>query len=185
MRLFIAIRPDRPVKKALLGVQDAWRRQGVRGNYTPPENLHLTLAFIGEYSDPDAVLAAMEELRFSPIPLRLDRLGAFDALWWAGFAEGEELDTLVRQLRRALAEAAIPFDRKRFLPHITLLRKPVCPQGAALRAVQVPPAQMRAERLSLMLSTRGKNGMIYTELGAVAADAAANAPRHSERTETP
>ena len=121
MRLFIAIPMDRPMQKALLSVQDAFRREGVRGNYAPPENLHLTLAFIGEYGDPDAVLAAMEGLSFSPIPLRLDRLGAFDSLWWAGLSESPALDALVRQLRRALAAAGIPFDRKKFLPHITLL----------------------------------------------------------------
>ena len=170
MRLFIAIAPDRPMRNALVSVQDALRRQGVRGNYTPPENLHLTLAFIGEYGDPDAVLAAMESLSFAPIPLRLDRLGAFDALWWAGLAESGELDALVRQLRRALAETGIPFDRKKFRPHITLLRKPVLPRRVDLAAFPVPQAEMRAARLSLMLSTRGKNGMIYTELGAVTAE---------------
>ena len=169
MRLFIAIAPDAPMKDALVSVQDALRRQGVRGNYTPPENLHLTLAFIGEYGDPDAVLAALETLSFTPFPLRLDRLGAFDALWWAGLAENEALDALVQQLRHALAEAGIPFDRKSFKAHITLLRKPVFPRGRAPVAPAVPRAEMRAERVSLMLSTRGKSGMIYTELGAVTA----------------
>ena len=169
MRLFIAVPMDRPMRKALLSVQDAFRREGVRGNYTPPENLHLTLAFIGEYGDPDAVLAAMEGLSFSPIPLRLDRLGAFDSLWWAGLSESTALDALVRQLRRALADAGIPFDRKKFLPHITLLRKPVLPRRFDPGSLPLPAAAMRAERLSLMLSTRGKAGMIYPELGAVTA----------------
>ena len=169
MRLFLAIRPDRPMEKALLAAQDAFRRQGVRGNYTPPENLHLTLAFIGEYGDAGTVLAALEGLSFAPVPLRLDRLGAFDSLWWAGLAGSEALDALVRQLRHALAEAGIPFDRKKFLPHITLLRKPVLPRSCDLGSGPLPRAEMRAERISLMLSTRGKNGMIYTELGSVAA----------------
>ena len=169
MRLFIAMPLDRPMKNALLSVQDTFRRQGVRGNYTTPENLHLTLAFIGEYSDPDTVLAAMETLSFAPVPLQLDRLGAFDTLWWAGLEENPALDTLVRQLRRALAEAGIPFDRKKFLPHITLLRKPVFGRAFDPGALPVPRAEMRAARVSLMLSTRGKNGMLYTELGAVTA----------------
>ena len=59
MRLFIALALGRDQIEAAKDVQAAFRRAGVRGNYTPEENLHLTLAFIGEYSDPDAVLEAM------------------------------------------------------------------------------------------------------------------------------
>ena len=66
MRLFIAIQPDRQMKDALRAVQNELRRRGVEGNYTRAENLHLTLAFIGEYPDPDAVLEAMGKLKFEP-----------------------------------------------------------------------------------------------------------------------
>ena len=55
MRLFIAIRLSDDMRRALLAAQDALRKRGVRGNYTKPENLHLTLAFIGEYPDADGV----------------------------------------------------------------------------------------------------------------------------------
>ena len=184
MRLFIAIAPDRAMRDALISVQDALRVQGVRGSYAPPENLHLTLAFIGEFGDPDAVLAAMETLAFAPFSLRLDRLGAFDEVWWAGLEQSEALDALVRQLRHALAEAGIPFDRKSFRAHITLLRRPVFPRDRRPAAPPVPRAEMRVQRVSLMLSTRGKHGMIYTELGAVAARPEAISGSGRERTES-
>ena len=169
MRLFVAIPLDSGMKKSLRGIQDELRRRGVRGRYTAPENLHLTLAFIGEYPDPDAVLEAMTALRFPPVKLRLSGLGSFGSLWWAGLAEDERLSALVRQLRHALADRAIPFDRKRFLPHITLLRQAAWRGDPELGTVPVPPAEMTAERVSLMLSTRGRSGMLYTELGAVRA----------------
>ena len=51
MRLFIAIQLDERVKNALEHMQTALRKQRVAGNYTRAENLHLTLAFIGEYTD--------------------------------------------------------------------------------------------------------------------------------------
>lgn len=45
-------------------------------------NLHLTLAFIGEYNDPDHVLDAMEQVQFAPFLLRISgyigNYGAFD-----------------------------------------------------------------------------------------------------------
>ena len=47
MRLFLAVNFDRPMKDALVGIQNEWYDHGVRGSYTSEENLHLTLAFIG------------------------------------------------------------------------------------------------------------------------------------------
>ena len=68
MRLFIAIRMDETMREALLGMQAALRRQRVGGTYTKPENLHLTLAFIGEYADPERVLEVMETAPPAPMP---------------------------------------------------------------------------------------------------------------------
>ena len=160
MRLFIAIQLDDAMRGALIDMQREMRRQNVQGNYAPPENLHLTLAFIGDYPDPEAVLEVLPD--FAPIELRLSGVGAFGDLWWAGLARSDALDDYVRRLRRALADAAIPFDRKRFSPHITLVRR------AAGRPTLAPPAAaMTARRVSLMRSDRSKAGMIYTELGGV------------------
>ncbi|MBR2778747.1 MAG: RNA 2',3'-cyclic phosphodiesterase [Firmicutes bacterium] len=186
MRLFIAIQLDDSMKEALAAVQNEFRAQGIRGNYTPVENMHLTLAFIGEYSDPGEVLEVMEEADFAPFRLEYSGIGSFDALWWAGIRENEPLKMLVRKLRHALAEAGIPYDRKKFRPHITLIRKPVIrgrhgSAAAGLTDFQwADPAQfagqasspvsMPVRRISLMLSTRGKHGMIYTELGSVEAN---------------
>ena len=142
MRLFLAILPDPDMRDALCAVQHELRRRGVEGNFTRPENLHLTLAFIGDYPDPDAVLEALSELRFEPFSLALDGLGAFGELWWAGLRGNEALDALVRRLRRALAEAGIPFDRKRFSAHITLARQMDCDLRALAGLVRKIGAKM-------------------------------------------
>jgi 2'-5' RNA ligase len=76
---------------------------------------------------------------------------------------------VARRVRRALAEAGIPFDRKRFVPHITVLRRAELGR-CGLPALTVPSARMTVRRISLMRSDRGKSGMIYTELGAVEAE---------------
>ena len=76
------------------------------------------------------------------------------------------LAAVARRVRRALAENGIPFDRKRFSPHITLIRK----AAKAAAGVSVPPAEMTVGALSLMRSDRGRNGMLYTELGTVEAE---------------
>ncbi len=165
MRLFIAALLEDGVKDALAEMQASLRAQRVGGNYTKTENLHLTLAFIGEYGDPDRVLDVMRTVPAAPFRIRLEGFGCFGDLYWCGLGGADALTAYVRRLRRALAEAGIPFDRKRFSPHITLLRRA---SFSRLPAVSVPDAAMEVRRISLMRSDRGGSGMIYTELGAVA-----------------
>ncbi len=167
MRLFLAILLSDEMKDALIHTQNRWYDAGVRGNYTAEENLHLTLAFIGEYPDAEPVLEALSEVSFAPFSLCLEGVGCFGDLWWAGMKESPALDAVVRRIRRALSEHDIPFDRKRFRAHITLIRK----ASGALPAACTEPAAMRVERLSLMRSDRGRNGMIYTEIGTREAEA--------------
>ena len=68
MRLFLAIQLSPAVREALLTAQDALRRQG-RGSFPPPENLHLTLAFLGEAEDPTRARAALSEVSCRPFSL--------------------------------------------------------------------------------------------------------------------
>ena len=166
MSLFVSINLEGAVKDALVSVQEAMRRQGVRGNFTRPENLHLTLAFIGEYRDPDGVKEVVDSIAVTPFAIRLDGMGAFRDLWWAGIEKNGRLEAVVRVLRRRLAEAGIPFDRKGFSPHITLVRKPesVLPPGPGAYAALLQGRSMTVDHISLMRSDRGKRGMVYTEI---------------------
>ena len=167
MRLFIAIQFSEEIVNALLGVQSEMKALDVRGRYSPQENLHLTLAFIGEYGNPDAVMDALNAVPFEPFPLRLDRLGNFGDLYWAGIADNPQLSAFVKRLRRALADRNIPFDRKRFSPHITLVRKAEYYGETPLPPVHAPEGEMEVNGVVLMRSDRGKHGMIYTEVGRI------------------
>ena len=103
MRLFIAIQLDDTIKNALTGIQAALRAARVSGNYTKIENLHLTLAFIGEYGDPDRVLDAMRTVPFTPIPIQLEGFGSFGDLYWCGLARrtrgGQAYERQIHRLR--------------------------------------------------------------------------------------
>ncbi len=165
MRLFIAIRLNEEMINGLMSVQSAFRQRHIGGHYTPSENLHVTLAFIGEYSDPEPVLNAMQTVPFRPFTITLDGFGNFNDLLWCGIGHPEELTACVKRLRRALAEEGIPFDRKTFAPHITLLRKASFDRSKGLPGITVPNVSMEVRSISLMRSDRGKHGMIYTEIG--------------------
>ena len=170
MRLFIAIQFTPEIKKELTRFQNDLKRNGLTGRFVPVENLHLTLAFIGEYPNPDDVLDVLEQVPFTAFDLSLSSAGQFGDLYWCGIDNAIGLEAYVRRLRRALAESGIPFDKKKFSPHITLVRRGQLLREDAIAITKAPEGAMHASRVSLMRSDRGKAGMIYTEVGAVEAE---------------
>ena len=165
MRLFIAIRLSDAMKDALTAAQDEMYAHGVQGNFTTRENMHLTLAFIGEYPDKEQVMDALLSVSFSSFSICLKGMGCFRDLWWAGMEESAPLTAVVRRIRRALAENDIPFDKKRFSPHITLIRKAT----GTMPGIQIDTVSMQVKSILLMRSDRGKRGMIYTTVGEIKA----------------
>ena len=169
MRLFVAIQLSDNLKGSLIEAQNEMFDHGVRGRYASEENLHLMLTFIGEYPDDSPVLDALSTVTFTPFSITLDGLGCFGDLWWAGVTDSAPLEAVVRRVRRALAQSGIPFDRKRFSPHITLIRR----ASGEMPGVQISAESMTVTTISLMRSDQGKNGMIYTEIGTISCTPAA------------
>ncbi len=166
MRLFISLNFDANTVESLCNLQSLLRDNGVEGNFTKPQNLHMTLAFIGEYGKPDDVFDVMEEVPFRYIPICFSDVYVHREMVLVSIAHNQGLESYVRRLRRALAEKGIPFDRKNFNPHITLVRKAVLKNGLPDNLLNNSGLRITdADLVSLMQSTRGKNGMIYTVLG--------------------
>ena len=123
IRLFYALWPDEPTRQALSG----WQKH-LSGRKTPSQNLHITLAFLGEQprESLDEISAIVNTLSFEKILLALDKTGYFahNRISWAGMTEvPENLLQLHQDLTFALNERQIPFDgRNRFTPHVTLAR---------------------------------------------------------------
>lgn len=160
MRLFIAIMLDNAIKDELCMIQKRLQIQGAKARYTTRENMHLTLAFIGEYNDPGFVSDVLSDIDLEPVRLVIDGFGSFGDLYWIGIKHDKGLETNVKRIRKALADNGIPFDKKKFSPHMTIARNIVYDKGFP---TDVPfPAAMDVEYISLLRSDRGKNGMIYT-----------------------
>ena len=132
VRLFFALWPDDGVRVRLAH----WSRE-LRalcgGRTTRPENLHVTLAFLGKVEE--AQVAEVERAAGGVAPkavsLVLDQPGYWkrNRIAWAGASSvPEDLATLVAELRGALACAEIRFDAKPFVSHVTLLRDAREPQ---------------------------------------------------------
>ena len=161
MRLFIAIRLSDEMKKALVTYMHDLKKQGVEGNYVPAQNLHMTLAFLGEYDDPAKVKEVIRKVPLPEFRLALSEKGNFGNILWAGVKGNQKLKTYVKDLRAALAAEGIPFDKEKFVPHITLIRK-----VSAKKPYQVhlPKADMTVRKASLMRSEQKNGKMVYKEL---------------------
>jgi 2'-5' RNA ligase len=124
-RLFVALRPPRDVRAALLAVAG-----GVPGaRWQEDEQLHVTTRFIGAVDARTAedVAAALAGVA-APAPIvriagtgRFERKGRTDALW-ARPVPAEPLAALHAKVDRALARAGIAPEGRRYLPHVTLAR---------------------------------------------------------------
>lgn len=164
MRLFISIQFNDEIKEVLAEIQKEMKKKGIHGHYTDPANMHLTLAFIGEYQDPEDILDIIDEIEFEPFDITLDHIGMFDqGIVWCGIKDDGSSAWIASQLRHKLAEKRIPFDRKKFSAHITLVRK--AEWKGIFPVIEVPETTMEIERISLMRSDRTKHGMVYTEIG--------------------
>lgn len=125
MRLFIGIAPDGKARQAL--ARTVGLLEGLLpGRYVPPEQYHLTLAFLGEV--PAKRLPALEEAMLDavrgtpPFELRLAGIGRFGPVLWRGVEACPALDAVAERLRAALLADGFMPDPKPFKAHITLAR---------------------------------------------------------------
>ena len=93
-----------------------------------------------------------------------DYESCFGNLYWCGIGENDSLLSYVKRLRRALAGNSVPFGRKKFSPHITLIRRTEYDRRRGFLDVAVPDVAMHVSGVSLMRSDRTKSGMLYTEV---------------------
>ena len=102
MRLFVAVQLSDEIKTAVIGTMHDLKKQGVGGSYAPKQNLHLTLAFIGEVEDAGLVKKALAAVSCKPFKLALDGMGTFEDLLWVGVKGNQGLSGAAKGVRDAL-----------------------------------------------------------------------------------
>ncbi len=125
-RLFVAIDLPEATKDAIL----ALRKDDLPpGRWTRREALHLTLHFIGDV--PEAVARAyaraLADVQLPPFDMRVGGVGQFPInerprVIWAGVENGPALRALHEASGRALESEGFRRERRRFHPHVTLMR---------------------------------------------------------------
>jgi len=153
-------------------------RPSARVRWSRPENLHLTLKFIGEY--PDGEQPALEEALGSVawpggFEVWVRGLGFFPhpkapRVFWAGVEAGPELAGLAAAIDQVLRPLGVPAERRPYSPHLTLARiEDRTPLGRLHQAIQALESaefgSFRPERFYLYRSQRAPGGSIYTRIG--------------------
>lgn len=163
MRIFIAIRFTEAFKASILDAQEGLKEQGIRGNFTRPENLHLTLVFIGETDRIDDIKTAVASVRFDPFVITTGQLGCFNGrsrVLWMGIQGKEKVKALALRLRKALDERDIDHSHGPFQPHITLVRQPT----ETPLDIKPEDASMTVREIAVMKSERIDGRLVYTTL---------------------
>lgn len=182
MRAFIAIELPEQIKDTLGKVQEQLKATGTDVKWVAPENIHLTLKFLGEVDEKkiEKVNAILEDVAKdkNSFSLRLSSLGAFPKMHsprviWAGVAEGDkETKEIAKALEEKIAKLGIPKESRPFSSHITLgrTRSNLNRQNLVENLERLAQEfsqdglEFKATKITLFQSTLTPKGPIYTAL---------------------
>jgi 2'-5' RNA ligase len=170
IRLFVGIGLPEDIRARLSGLCG-----GVPGaRWIPPENMHLTLRFIGEVDEGTAedIHHALQGIRTRRFDISIAGVGHFETgnevrVLWARVEKNLELLALQARVESALVRMGLEPEERRFTPHITLARlkdTPVSRASAFLAHNNMFRAgPIAVESFSLFSSFLSREGAIYQE----------------------
>ena len=183
MRVFIAIDIDEEIRAALGDLQQQLQSKAdiKKGDvkWVNPENIHLTLKFLGEIEGEKVVevCSIVKEVagRHKSFELDIQTVGCFGGrsarVLWVGAGEGKDnLLGLQKDLEQQLALAGWPEEKREFSGHLTLCRVRNPRAGVKLTAISDDYRNFKlgiisADSVSIYQSQLTPTGPIYTVLG--------------------
>jgi 2'-5' RNA ligase len=177
MRLFVALAIPTEVREKIAALIRELRGVDANPKWINPENLHVTLKFIGEAAPEKAVeigdvLATIHTEQEAAI--EVGDVGFFPdarrpSVAWVGIQAPQILSLLAAEVNRVLAPLGIPREEKPFVPHLTIARFKETRLSAQLRA-QIEKQKSRkfgtlaTGEFHLIESKRKTAGAEYTTL---------------------
>ena len=174
--MFIAVNFSRETKKKLLAFRDSLRRFAERGRFTVPENLHLTLVFLGncDLKQTDAAKRSMNALSFEPFTITITGGGYLDKgranLVFCELQNNSgrnKLSQLHSELSASLSAKGFELETRKFWPHITIGREVVWKDidGSSINwGIEPPRIEESVTSLELMKSERINGKLTYTAI---------------------
>jgi 2'-5' RNA ligase len=179
IRAFVAANLNSGLKAALARVQDRLKATRADVGWVRPENLHLTLKFLGQVEEGrlgaigEAIAAAATGC--GPIRLVFEGLGAFPSpraarVVWIGLSHGAEaLAKLQTRVETGLESLGFAREERPFTAHLTLgrVRSPAHREQLAYALTSTPAealGEMVLDRIELMKSDLNVVGARYSIL---------------------
>jgi len=173
MRLFIGIPFSESVQFYLRETQTMVLKNAIKSRKTRLENFHLTLLFIGELEGNkiNELIDLIEESTFSfkSFYIKLGSVGSFvkgsEEIIWIGVDEGlTQLKKIHEELKKHLIVKKLPFDSKKFNPHITLARGVTFPQEHSTVLMSRYHQSILVDQIVLFKSHQVDGILTYTPL---------------------
>ena len=179
MRTFIAIELSHEFKQALADLQNALRRSDADVKWVEPDNIHLTLKFLGEVAEEFAggVKGTLDTAvtGSTPFEMNLSGIGVFPKLTfprivWVGIDDGiEETRKIAEKLDEELFKLGFAKEEREFTAHLTIGRVRSAKNKQALKdaieSLSSQPSTINSQRvtaINLYQSTLTPQGPIYT-----------------------
>jgi 2'-5' RNA ligase len=167
-RLFVGLEVPPEVRAAVEAAFAPWRVGVPTARWVPPENLHITVRFLGPVrpEEVDGVVAAAgaAAATVGPFTTGLDGVGAFPSpararVLWVGLDDGPgRMAGLALALDAAFAPAFRP-EVRAFRPHLTVGRcDPPAQLPAAFAETRIDPVPFEVVRAVLFESVPGRGG---------------------------
>jgi len=169
MRTFIAIDMPAEIRKELVKIQEKLKEKIgkiARAKFVAPENLHLTLKFLGELSDfkVNKIKETLRQVKFKAFKVKLNSLGVFTEKFirvvWINLEPAKPIMELHEKI-----DSLFEKKDKNFETHVTLARiKFVSDRKefiSKLKEIKVEPLEFEINSFALKKSTLTEKGPIY------------------------
>jgi 2'-5' RNA ligase len=173
MRIFIGVDFTESVKRYFKNVSEMVLSNALRGNPTLYHHFHLTIKYIGEVSGSilDELIEEIEKTiePVKPFIIRFNDMGSFvkndeHTLWMGVIDIEKKLKRLSGQIESVLQIMHVPFDRKRFFPHVTLARQVILQNQLPTISVPYFGSDVLVDSMTLFKSHRHNGNLVYTPL---------------------
>ena len=182
MRCFVALKLDDQIKVELLRGQQFFADLPGKVSWTKPQQMHLTLKFLGEVPDKEitGIIDVMKRAAqgVGAFDFKIAGLGAFPPggktlrILWAGIEAPQELVKLNDLLQHEFDEIGYPAEQRTFTPHLTLGRVKFVKRPDRYREIIDSHADFRAgiqhaDSVILYQSELRREGAVYTPMATV------------------
>jgi 2'-5' RNA ligase len=178
VRCFVAVEcGEEEVLRGFRDVEARLRPTGADLKFVEPENVHLTLKFLGEIPEAKArkVAETVSEMSFKPFSFLVEGVGVFPSpsrpnVVWAGITDGvADLAAVFEDLEGRLSRLGFERERRRFSPHLTVCRVRSGRNRAQLVAElnqleDMVFGSVKVDRVTLKKSVLTRQGPVYTNV---------------------